>query len=711
MSVDTKALRDRQCTAQQGIPKRTQPTDQLTPKFDPKTETILFSSTQRASSMTQIGKWAPGDKLAPLTQPQTPASLTWFNHTHANGVFRARLQTGPMLDIVLLFRAKAPNPTQMAKIEDGYGVRLTKNTAQMVSIQNGLVKPLTEAQTIFKLKRRKSLEVIISTFGKEHFAQVHDGQTGVELLNLHATDSTHKRGQLGVYIPPNHLNDKQVGITQLSLRTACKNIPSTPKSVKKPPYRFVTLSHPNTPPKLSPTLTKHLQHLETQGNHHHYRTGPVGMEHLFCAQGVSPTKTTVEIPWKFLDRDYLFYKTRNIVEDKRGIRVDLSYKNPRMVEHLLKQFHKKYPKTTQLHLLGHSHQKRPIYALAIAKNIQPNDPRPTLLLNAAHHGDEPLSTEIAFDAIKTILKQQKRDRLIRKTLDNFVVWVIPQVNPDGALAFLEHTWRTGRKNGRDINGDGKRGALEGVDLNRNYPFMWGQLNDEGSSPDPDDSRYRGDRAASEPETQAMMKLVNAERFGASISYHSGTVCILAPYTIDGVKDQQPNEAWALGQYISKQMPTHPEGRTFKLRRNLYAVSGTDQDWFRHEHGTVGLLVEAVRTTPRDTCVRRVATQANRRSWLALFQRTIEGPTLIGTTTDAKNNPVEATITIKEQTLNANENWTTRPRDGVFMRYMTRPGKYTITASAKGYQPVTKSIHVRRGLTRMKWVLQKNEAQQ
>jgi protein MpaA len=56
------------------------------------------------------------------------------------------------------------------------------------------------------------------------------------------------------------------------------------------------------------------------------------------------------------------------------------------------------------------------------------------------------------------------------------LWLIPVVNPDG---LARHT----RKNAR------------GVDLNRNYPYRWADL----------DGRYEsGRRAGSEPETQALM---------------------------------------------------------------------------------------------------------------------------------------------------------------------------------------------------------------
>ncbi|ORZ39837.1 hypothetical protein BCR44DRAFT_1425731 [Catenaria anguillulae PL171] len=70
----------------------------------------------------------------------------------------------------------------------------------------------------------------------------------------------------------------------------------------------------------------------------------------------------------------------------------------------------------------------------------------------------------------------------------------PLVNVDGYLYTQSgnRLWRKNRR--RNSNGS------YGIDLNRNFAFHWGN---GGSSTNPRDDTYRGPRAASEPETQAV----------------------------------------------------------------------------------------------------------------------------------------------------------------------------------------------------------------
>ncbi len=57
----------------------------------------------------------------------------------------------------------------------------------------------------------------------------------------------------------------------------------------------------------------------------------------------------------------------------------------------------------------------------------------------------------------------------------------------------------------------------GVDLNHNFPANWDLT---GSPPNPSYATYKGTQPFSEPETQALEKLVNSRKWSATISYHS-----------------------------------------------------------------------------------------------------------------------------------------------------------------------------------------------
>ena len=125
-------------------------------------------------------------------------------------------------------------------------------------------------------------------------------------------------------------------------------------------------------------------------------------------------------------------------------------------------------------VIGHSVRGRPITAWRLGERGKPK-----VLLVATMHGDEGAPRQI----LATL-----RDG---KPIHGLNLWVLPVYNPDGLAA---HT----RKNAR------------GVDLNRNFPYHWADL---------DGSYESGPRAGSEPETRAMMRFLKDIRPRWIVSFH------------------------------------------------------------------------------------------------------------------------------------------------------------------------------------------------
>lgn len=105
--------------------------------------------------------------------------------------------------------------------------------------------------------------------------------------------------------------------------------------------------------------------------------------------------------------------------------------------------------------------------------------KPEVVLISTMHGDEPDTRRIL---------QTLRDG---KPIHGIDLWVVPTYNPDGLAAGT-------RKNAR------------GVDLNRNYPYSWADL---------DGSYESGPKPASEPETRAMMRFLRDVRPSRILSFH------------------------------------------------------------------------------------------------------------------------------------------------------------------------------------------------
>jgi protein MpaA len=126
-------------------------------------------------------------------------------------------------------------------------------------------------------------------------------------------------------------------------------------------------------------------------------------------------------------------------------------------------------------VIGHSAQGREIRA----ERVGEENARVNVLVVGDVHGDEP-----AGEAIVARLRSAR--------VDGVAFWLVRTGNPDGRAA---HT----RQNAR------------GVDLNRNFPWRW-----RGGARG---TYYPGPKAGSEPETQALMRLVRRVRPRLGIYYH------------------------------------------------------------------------------------------------------------------------------------------------------------------------------------------------
>jgi hypothetical protein len=102
-----------------------------------------------------------------------------------------------------------------------------------------------------------------------------------------------------------------------------------------------------------------------------------------------------------------------------------------------------------------------------------------VVLISAMHGDEPAPRQI-LDSLRN-----------GPPIHGLNLWVVPAYNPDG---LARHT----RKN------------AHGIDLNRNYPYRWANLDGVYES---------GPRPASEPETRAMMRFLSDVRPSRILSFH------------------------------------------------------------------------------------------------------------------------------------------------------------------------------------------------
>jgi carboxypeptidase T len=174
----------------------------------------------------------------------------------------------------------------------------------------------------------------------------------------------------------------------------------------------------------------------------------------------------------------------------------------------------------QTHIIGRTHEGRDIWAVKISDNPSEAEEEPGAVFLGCHHAREWISVEVPLYIARYLTDNYDSDTDVKHLIDNCEIWIVPVVNPDG-YEYSRTRERFWRKNRRD-NGDG----TFGVDLNRNYDYMWGTIDTPAQT---SAYTYRGPSAFSEPETQAIRDLVRKYDFRILLSYHSFWQAIYYPW--------------------------------------------------------------------------------------------------------------------------------------------------------------------------------------
>ena len=365
---------------------------------------------------------------------------------------------------------------------------------------------------------------------------------------------------------------------------------------------------------------------------------------------------------------------------KANIVIDDGYHSFEQVESILRQFQATFPEIVQMVGIGVSHYGRTVWAMKVSDNVGEDEDEPAIMFNAMHHARELMSTEVVLDTLNYLTTNYGRDPDVTRWVNNWEIWLIPVVNPDGLdIIFTRDTnWR---KNARDNNHNGIIDNGDGVDINRNYPFKWGLT--PGSSGVPSDSTYRGPSAASEPEVQAIIDLSLRKRFVFSIAYHTSGGVVLFPYGSQAATNPSPNISGYIGSDIAK-LCVREDNRQFDLKPRLYDVNGLDRDWHYH-NGTIGFVIElgVHGFQPDYDRWRDAIVEGIRPGWQYLLNR-IDSASIYGHVTDAKTStPVGAIITVDEIKYFEGELRTSDPNTGMYHRIFA-PGTYSINFWAAGY---------------------------
>jgi hypothetical protein len=306
-----------------------------------------------------------------------------------------------------------------------------------------------------------------------------------------------------------------------------------------------------------------------------------------------------------------------------------------------------YPNITQLDTIGFSVLGRPILAMKVTDNPEIEEDEPAVRLVGPHHGNEKIATEITLAFLQYLAQNYAFNPQVANLVNNREIWIIPIFNVDGHVV-----------NQRTNN--------NGVDLNRDYGYMWAG---EGSSPSP----------FSQPETKAMR--LHSENNNISLEYEYHSNASYVNYLWDHQPHDPPDSGFIIN--ISQRYADSTYGSsTTRLTKingyDWYEVRGSAQDALFGLWGGIATTIETQQPSAQgridSICV------ANRRALLDMI--TLAGNGIEGTVTDSlTNQPLFALI----QFINPLR-WSvyTDKEIGDFHK-MVAPGTYTLKVSAQGYK--------------------------
>ena len=239
-----------------------------------------------------------------------------------------------------------------------------------------------------------------------------------------------------------------------------------------------------------------------------------------------------------------------------------------------------YPELLKLYTAGYSEAGRELLTVTLG-----NGPKKALLLGAVH-AREHITTKYLLCCIETYCKAYYspdgffENYNVKDLLDAYTLYIIPCVNPDG-LEIIRS--RENPQNFVNVSTLSEYKANKnGVDLNRNFPLAWEQINNNVTRPS--ECFYKGSSPACASETKAIMKLCDENSFEFAISFHIKGNCIYWGDNYDTSLNAQYKTfagtvAGVSGLYMTK--PTE----------KAKDYGGGFENWFRHKYSHPGICVE------------------------------------------------------------------------------------------------------------------------
>jgi hypothetical protein len=303
-----------------------------------------------------------------------------------------------------------------------------------------------------------------------------------------------------------------------------------------------------------------------------------------------------------------------------------------------------YPSITELDTIGYSVQGRLLLALKITDNPNLNENEPEFRINGCHHGNEWPASEIPIYLAQYLCENYGSIDTVTNLVDNREIWIIPMLNPDG------HEVQS-------------RTNANGIDLNRNYGYMW--IGEGG-----DVVQY------GQPESRAMYEFSQRHNFVLGLSYH--TYGEIVNYIWNWTPTRTPDDSIIVE--LSNAYASY-NGYSVTNGYDWYRTNGDMNDYSYGIDGAIDWTIELATTFIPDSSQLDSIWDQNRPAIISLLQKCKQGISGVVRDSSTKDTLTQAVVNIEEV------DWPVfcDPVSGHFHRIL-QPGTYTVRAWANGYYP-------------------------
>ncbi|XP_008325396.1 probable carboxypeptidase X1 isoform X2 [Cynoglossus semilaevis] len=393
-------------------------------------------------------------------------------------------------------------------------------------------------------------------------------------------------------------------------------------------------------------------------------------------------------------------------------KLDFRHHNYMEMRKLMKLVHEECPDITRIYSIGKSYKGLKLYVMEISDNPGKHElGEPEFRYVAGMHGNEVLGRELVLNLMQYMCQEYKRENqrivhLIKETR----IHLLPSMNPDG--------YEIAYKKGSELAGWALgRFSYEGIDMNHNFAdlnsVMWTAIELETDRSKlinhyfPIPEMYTSEEAFVASETRAVINWMQNIPFVLSANLHGGELVVTYPY--DMTRDWAPREhtptpdesffRWLATAYAStNQVMSNPDRRPchnkdFLRYNNIingadwHNVPGSMNDFSYLHTNCFEVTVELSCDKFPHASELPTEWENNRESLLVYMEQVHRG--IKGVIRDKDTEAGIADAIIKVEDI---DHHIRSVADGDYWRLLN-PGEYTVTVTAEGYLPSTRTCQV------------------